>query len=281
MSEIEAKIAELIIQLVAATILHPIKYAQVLIQLGYKPPPPQEPVLIKHIVFEHLSLIKTSDGFLGCYRGLSPAVFGLVAANQLPAKIIYVAGLDLPEVNIVTDGEPIIENYMKLCRRDMIVHTLSVFVSYPFHVISIRMMASFIGKENAYCSFPSAVAAIYRDNGICGFFHGIMPKLLGDLTCVAITGLLAYHVNKYFIKTKDLRYYTVPALTIVNSLLTYPMVVVSTCMAVAESTMSAGNPPAMPKYPCWQACWMDLLKNKQLMRGCSLNLRYAGSGTVS
>lgn len=271
----------MVIELVAATILHPIKYAQVLIQLGYEPPSPQEPRFIKHMVFQQLGFIKASDGFFGCYRGLSPAILGLLAANLLPTKIIHVGSLDLPEVNIVTDGEPVLDNYMKHCHRDMITHTISVLVSYPFHVISIRMMASFVGKENAYCSLPSAVAAIYRDNGICGFFHGIVPKLLGDLSCVAMTGFLAYYVNKYYIKTKALRYFTVPALGVVNGLLTYPLIVVSTCMVVADSSMSAGNPPAMPKYPCWQACWMDLLKNKQLMRGCSLSLGYAGSGTVS
>lgn len=286
MDEIEKeKIAALPSQLLVTTICHPMEYAKVLIQLGYEPLAPRRsttlfgrPAMILPNVFQYIKFIKTSDGFFGCYRGLSARVLGLVASSQLTSKVIYAIGIDLPEIsdppNIVTDEEPKIEDYIKLGRRDMIMHTASVIVSYPFHVVSVRMMASFIGKEEDYCSLIGAIAAIYRDDGIRGFFHGIVPKLLGDLTCVAVTGVLAYYVNKYLVKTKDLRYYTVPLLTFVTSTLTYPLVVVSTCMAVAGSSLSAGNPPAMPKYPSWQACWRDLLRNKQHKRGSSLIFRY-------
>lgn len=236
------------------------------------------PAMILPNVFQYIKHIKTSDGFFGCYRGLSAKVLGLIASSQLTSKVIYACGIDLPEINdppnIVTDEEPKIEDYYKLCRRDMVMHTASVIVSYPFHVVSVRMMASFIGKEEDYCSLFGTIAAIYRDDGILGFLHGIVPKLLGDLTCVAVTGILAYYVNKYLVKTKDLRYYTVPLLTFVTSTLTYPLVVVSTCMAVAGSSLKAGNPPLMPAYPSWQSCWRDLLRNKQHKRGSSLIFRY-------
>ncbi|KAI8426433.1 hypothetical protein MSG28_005270, partial [Choristoneura fumiferana] len=282
MDEIEKeKIAALPSQLLVTTVCHPMEYAKVLIQLGYEPLAPRRsttlfgrPAMILPNVFQYIKFIKASDGFFGCYRGLSARVLGLIASSQLTSKVIHAVGIDLPEINdppnIVTDDEPKAEDYIKLGRRDMIMHAASVVVSYPFHVVSVRMMASFIGKEEDYCSLFGAVVSIYRDDGIRGFFHGIVPKLLGDLTCVAVTGILAYYVNKYLVKTKDLRYYTVPLLTFVTSTLTYPLVVVSTCMAVAGSSLQAGNPPAMPKYPSWQACWRDLFRNKQHKRGSSL-----------
>lgn len=286
MDEIEKeKIAALPSQLLVTTICHPMEYAKVLIQLGYEPLPPRRSTtlfgrqaMILPNVFQYIKYIKTSDGFFGCYRGLSARALGLIASSQLTSKVIHACGIDLPEINdppnIITDDEPKAEDYFKLGRRDMIMHTASVIVSYPFHVVSVRMMASFIGKEEDYSSLLSAIVSVYRDDGILGFFHGIVPKLLGDLTCVAVTGVLAYYVNKYLVKTKDLRYYTVPLLTFVTSTVTYPLVVVSTCMAVAGCSLTAGNPPVMPKYPSWTMCWRDLLRNKQHKRGSSLIFRY-------
>lgn len=286
MDEIEKeKIAALPTQLLLSTICHPIEYAKVLIQLGYEPLPPRNsttlfgrPAMILPNVFEYIKYIKRSDGFLGCYRGLSAKVLGLMASSQLSCKVIQVCGIDLPEINdppnIVTDDDPKLEDYIKLGRRDMIMHTASVIVSYPFQVISIRMMASFVGKEEHYSSLVGAIVSIYKEDGILGFFHGIVPKLLGDLTCVAVTGVLAYYANKYFVKSKELRTYTVPILTFVASVYTYPLIVVSTCMAVAGSSLKAGNPPLMPPYKSWHACYRDLMRNKQLKRGSSVIFRY-------
>ncbi|CAG4950697.1 unnamed protein product [Colias eurytheme] len=286
MDEIEKeKIAALPSQLLVTTICHPMEYAKILIQLGHEPLAPRRsttlfgrPAMILPNVFEYIKHIKRSDGFFGCYRGLSARVLGLIASSQLSSKVIYVCGIDLPEINdppnIVNDEEPKFEDYYKLARRDMIMHTASVVVSYPFHVVTVRMMASFVGKEEEYSTLLGAIVSIYRDDGILGFFHGIVPKLVGDLVCVTITGVLAYYVNKYLVKTKDLRYYTVPLLTFITSTITYPLMVVSTCMAVVGSTLQAGNPPAMPKYPSWQNCWKDLVRNKQHKRGSSLIFRY-------
>lgn len=279
------KIAALPSQLLVAVACHPMEYAKVLIQLGFEPLPPRrsttlfgQPAMILPNVFQYIKYIKASDGFLGCYRGLSAKVLGLIASSQLTSKVVRGCGLDLPEINdppnIVNDDEPKIEDYIAISRRDMITHTASVIVSYPFHVVSVRMMAAFIGKEEHYSSLIGAIISVYKDDGILGFFHGIIPKLLGDLTCVAVTGTLAYYVNKYFVKTKDLRYYTIPFLTFVTSTITYPMVVVSTCMAVAGSSLKAGSPPLMPEYMSWHACWRDLMRSKQHKRGSSIIFRY-------
>ncbi|KAG7296389.1 hypothetical protein JYU34_021537 [Plutella xylostella] len=286
MDEVEKeKIGALPSQLLVTTICHPMEYVKVLIQLGYEPIAPRRsttlfgrPALVLPNVFQYIKHIKASDGFFGCYRGLSARVLGLVASSQLTSKVISGCGIELPELNdppnIINDEEPRAEDYMRLCRRDMITHTASVVVSYPFHVVSVRMMASFIGKEEEYSTLLGAIVSVYKDDGIRGFFHGIIPKLLGDLTCVAVTGILAYYVNKYLIKTKEVRCYTVPILTFITSTLTYPLVVVSTCMAVAGSSLRAGNPPHMPAYPNWQTCWRELVRSKQHKRGSSIIFRY-------
>lgn len=281
----KAKIAALPSQLLVTTVCHPMEYAKVLIQLGFEPLPPRRsttlfgrPAMILPNVFQYIKYIKKQDGIIGCYKGLSARLLGLIASSQLSSKVISASGIDLPEIddppNIINDEEPNPEEYMKLGRRGMVMHIAANVIAYPFHVVSVRMMASFIGKEEHYSSLIGAIVSIYRDDGILGFFHGFIPRMLGDLTCIATTGFLAYYVNKYLVKTKDLRYYTVPLLTFVTSTLTYPLVVVSTCMAVAGCSLQAGNPPVMPLYPSWQSCWRELLRNKQHKRGSSIIFRY-------
>ncbi|GBP37822.1 Mitochondrial carrier homolog 2 [Eumeta japonica] len=286
MEEVEKeKIAVLPSQLLITTVCYPMEYAKVLIQLGYEPLPPRRsttlfgrPAMILPNVFQYIKYIKASDGFFGCYKGLSARLLGIIASNQLTNKVVEACGIDLPELadppNIVTDDEPKADDYYRRGRREMILQFASVIVSHPFQVVSVRMMASFIGKEEHYSSLISAIVSVYKDDGILGFFHGIIPKLLGDMTCVAVTHFLAYYVNKYLVKKKELRYYTAPLLAFVTSTITYPLVVVSACMAVAGSSLKAGNPPAMPYYPNWQACWRDLVRNKQHKRGSSIIFRY-------
>lgn len=281
----EEKYTELPSKLFIATICHPLEYAKVLIQIGYEPVPARlsttlfgKPALVLPNVFQYIKFIKSVDGFKGCYKGLSAKLLGVIASSTLSTKAIEVLGIDWPEIqdspNIITDDEPVAQDYIRLARRDIVLHTASLIISYPFQVISVRMMASFVGREEHYSTLLGAIASIYREDGILGFFHGLVPKLFGDITCVAVTGLLAYYVNKYFVKTKDLRFYTVPIITFVTSTVTYPLMVVSTCMAVTGCSLKAGNPPMMKNYSSWQRCWRDLVQNKQHKRGSSLIFRY-------
>lgn len=38
-------------------------------------------------------------------------------------------------------------------------------------MITVRQIAALIGKETQYTFFPMAVRAVYRENGILGFFQ--------------------------------------------------------------------------------------------------------------
>lgn len=42
------------------------------------------------------------------------------------------------------------KKFLKSLKGDIIMHTTAIIISQPFHVITIRIMSQFIGKENQY-----------------------------------------------------------------------------------------------------------------------------------
>lgn len=120
-------------------------------------------------------------------------------------------------------------------KRDLILHASGIIITHPFQVISIRMMAQFVGKETIYSSLWSSVREILRENGILGFFAGLIPKLLCDLTCIALASTTCYIVNKYYIRDPSSRTYVSGFTQFVYASLLYPLHVVSTCMIVSGS----------------------------------------------
>lgn len=85
-------------------------------------------------------------------------------------------------------------------KRDIVLTVSGVVISQPFHVVSVRMMAQFIGRESFYKSIFGSFAEIYSTEGITGFFAGLVPKLLGDVVCLVLTSSVVYLLNKYIVK---------------------------------------------------------------------------------
>lgn len=159
-------------------------------------------------------------------------------------------------------------------KKDVVSRLTAIIVSQPFHVITIRMMAQFVGGEKRYSGLLSSVAELYRENGVVGFFSGLVPRLLGDILSIVLANSLAYLVNTYLVEEADMKMYSTATISFVASALTYPFQVVSNCMAVSGSGLAASRPPYMPLYSSWLDCWSNLTERNQLRRGSSLLIRY-------
>lgn len=141
-------------------------------------------------------------------------------------------------------------------KRNVVVHAAGAVICSPFHVISIRMMAQFIGRETKYTSLFGSIVQIYKDEGIMGFFSGLIPRLLFDVTCVVAASTATYLVGRHFIREKEGRAYFGSLSSVrqnngrvdcsyddilklfsqfVCTSIFYPLNVVSTCMAVNGS----------------------------------------------
>ncbi|XP_067646571.1 mitochondrial carrier homolog 2 [Eurosta solidaginis] len=276
-------------RLAVSAALHPFEYSKVLIQLGYEPIPPRpgssllgRPIMILPNIFQYAGYIRKIDGFYGCYRGLTPKLVGSIVSMICSEKIADKAGLpwvDDDKDNVNPTNEELYVQFKINLKRDVVLSVSGIIVSHPFHVISLRMMAQFIGRETLYQSIFGSVKEIYKTEGVLGFFAGLVPKLLCDVACLVLTSTTVFMLNKYVIKDKIGREYNAGIVQFAFSSILYPLQVVSTCMSITSSRLMAGRPPVMPEYRNWVDCWNDLQTRGELKRGSSLFWRSVGGST--
>lgn len=99
--------------------------------------------------------IKTVDGLSGCYRGLTPKLIGSVIGVIGSQKVMDRLGLEASAENDDKDeceltDEESQERFCIALKRDLVLHASGIIIAHPFQVISIRMMAQFVGKETLY-----------------------------------------------------------------------------------------------------------------------------------
>ncbi|TMW47813.1 hypothetical protein DOY81_007113 [Sarcophaga bullata] len=269
--------------------LHPFEYSKVLIQLGYEPIPAVpgtsilgKPIMILPNIFQYAGHIRSVDGFYGCYRGLTPKLVGTICTMVFSEKIANRLGLqameDKKDDELLTDEELYLQFKVNL-KRDVVLSVSGIIISQPFHVISVRMMAQFIGRETLYKSILGSIAEIYKTEGFLGFFSGLVPKILCDVACLVLTSSTVFLLNKYVIKDKVGRQYSAAFTQFAFASILYPLNVVSTCMTVTGSRLKAGQPPIMPLYKNWISCFNDLQARNELKRGSSMFWRSAGGIT--
>ncbi|NWI21950.1 MTCH2 protein, partial [Crypturellus soui] len=142
--------------------------------------------------------------------------------------------------------------------REMVARSAATLITHPFHVITLRCMVQFIGRETKYSGTLSAFATIYREEGILGFFAGLVPRLLGDILSLWLCNMLAYLINTYALDNggcragrglrapgfegtfcpsqvstmSEMKSYSQAVTGFFASMLTYPFVLVSNLMAI-------------------------------------------------
>jgi carrier protein len=265
--------------------LHPLTYAKVLIQLGHEPLTPTigksifgKPVVTYPNIFKYLGHIRKSEGFFGMYRGLGAKLIGSFAGNTISMKIkTYYKEQQENQPNPLDelDGE---EPSALLSWKVMAIETsqesaakiAGIVVSQPFQVIMIRQMAQFVGRETNYDGFFASIREIYNNDGIFGFFSGLVPRVLCELASIWLANVLTQIVYEYVIpknnRSPDLKGYTSGVCSLLVTQVTYPLSLVSNIMAANGSGLQAGE----PTYDNWRMCYAELSAANQLKRGSSM-----------
>uniref|UniRef100_M3ZF28 Mitochondrial carrier homolog 2 n=1 Tax=Xiphophorus maculatus TaxID=8083 RepID=M3ZF28_XIPMA len=254
---------------------HPVMYIKVLIQVGHEPLPP---TLGRNLfgrqvqqlpgLFAYAKHIIKIDGKAGLYNGLAPRLcagaIGTVVHSTARQPSVF--ALNCPQTT-----------------KEMIARSCATIVTHPFHVITLRCMVQFIGRETKYSGMLDSIVTIYREEGIWGFFAGLVPRLLADVLSLWICNLLAHVINTYAIDdsmshTGEIRNCSQAVTGFFASMLTYPFVLVSHLMAVNNCGLAGGMPPYASVYPTWVDCWKHLSREGNLGRGNSLFFRKLPAG---
>uniref|UniRef100_A0A2K6FHV6 Mitochondrial carrier 2 n=1 Tax=Propithecus coquereli TaxID=379532 RepID=A0A2K6FHV6_PROCO len=236
----------------------PLMYVKVLIQVGYEPLPPTigRNIFGRQVcqlpgLFCYAQHIASIDGRRGLFTGLTPRLCSGVLGTVVHGKVLQHyqesdKGEELGPGNVQKEVSSSFDRVIKETTREMIARSAATLITHPFHVITLRSMVQFIGRESKYCGLCDSVVTIYREEGILGFFVSTMNEMKSYSQ--AVTGFFA-------------------------SMLTYPFVLVSNLMAVNNCGLAGGCPPYAPIYTSWLDCWCSLQKEGNMSRGNSLFFR--------
>ncbi|NWV63784.1 MTCH2 protein, partial [Malurus elegans] len=310
----------------------PLMYVKVLVQVGYEPLPP---TLGRNIfgrqvyqlpgLFSYAKHIVKVDGRAGLFKGLAPRLCSSAIGTVVHSKVLQCSGGPGASVTTLGTGplsgrlfppdssfplqpgaskkEPVssLEQVLKETSREMVARSAATLITHPFHVITLRCMVQFIGRETKYSGTLSAFTTIYREEGILGFFAGLIPRLLGDILSLWLCNMLAYLINTYALENgvgsapgsggqgvlllllqvstmTEMKSYSQAVTGFFASMLTYPFVLVSNLMAVNNCGLAGGLLPYAPTYSSWLDCWSQLHREGNMSRGNSLFFRKVPAG---
>ncbi|XP_061819823.1 mitochondrial carrier homolog 2 isoform X3 [Nerophis lumbriciformis] len=266
---------------------HPLMYIKVLVQVGHEPLPPTlgrnlfgRQVYQLPGLFAYAKHIIKIDGKVGLFKGLGPRLCAGTLGTVVHSKIVQKCH-EHGTLEKIGDGS--VQHVVNETTKEMIARSCATIVTHPFHVITLRCMVQFIGREIKYSGVLDSITTIYREEGILGFFTGLIPRLLGDVLALWICNMLAHFINTYAIDdsmshTGELKNCFQAVTGFFASMLTYPFVLVSNLMAVNNCGLAGGRPPYASVYPTWVHCWSHLSREGNMSRGNSLFFRKLPAG---
>uniref|UniRef100_A0A7N8WP66 Mitochondrial carrier homolog 2 n=1 Tax=Mastacembelus armatus TaxID=205130 RepID=A0A7N8WP66_9TELE len=273
---------------------HPLMYIKVLIQVGHEPLPPTlgrnlfgRQVYQLPGLFAYAKHIIKIDGKVGLFKGLGPRLWASTIGTVVHSKVVQKCqepdALELLGVQQKA-AKGSLQHVVNETTKEMIARSCATIVTHPFHVITLRCMVQFIGRETKYSGVLDSIVTVYREEGILGFFAGLIPRLLGDVLSLWICNLLAHLINTYAIDDSHICSCLIMPpwffFQFFASMLTYPFVLVSNLMVVNNCGLAGGLPPYAAVYPTWVDCWRHLSREGNMSRGNSLFFRKIPAGKM-
>ncbi|XP_033825670.1 mitochondrial carrier homolog 1-like isoform X3 [Periophthalmus magnuspinnatus] len=272
----------------ATAIQHPVIYIKLLIQVGHEPLPPTwgttlfgRKVLYLPGLFSYAQHILQVDGKCGLFRGLSPHIVCCAVSTVVKRKVKQMELISAKE-----EQETSLKALVKDTSHEMLVRCLSRVACHPFHVLSVRCMAQFVGREVKYSGMLSCMVQIFKEEGLAGFYVGLVPHVLGELLYLWGYNLLCHFINTYaeddtFSQASAIRSYTKFVMNIAVNVLRYPFTLVADLMALNDCGLAAGLPPYSPVFKSWLHCWSHLCSQGNLFRGSSLFFRRVPASVIA
>ncbi|XP_030329003.1 mitochondrial carrier homolog 1 isoform X2 [Strigops habroptila] len=160
-------------------------------------PPCPTPVQTRLVALPARHIVEV-DGKRGLFRGLTPRLISSTLSTITRGSVKKAFPLeDMEHVSNKDDVKTSLRKVVKETSHEMMMQCMSRVVSHPLHVISMRCMVQFIGREVKYSGVFGAIGRILKEEGILGFFVGLVPHILGDVIFLWCCSLLAHFINTY------------------------------------------------------------------------------------
>lgn len=131
---------------------------------------------------------------------------------QVTTRLPPVSSFD-EDQTLATDSEKIL-NFIKRTSQESLAYAAAITAAQPFRVISIRMMAQFIGRETKYNSVLGSLVDIYNEEGLSGLWSGLLPRIYGEVLRIWCAATISFLINTYVIED--------PTVSIAHKLRSFP-----------------------------------------------------------
>ncbi|XP_026804225.1 mitochondrial carrier homolog 2-like [Rhopalosiphum maidis] len=263
---------------VMKTITHPLDYARFLVQIGHEPMAPyrhrsifgEERLFLPNLII-YAKYIYSVDGFKGMYIGLGPKIMGICIEHFSSSLMSDYIQIDKNQN--INNKDSDLEVWTKCAiktSKEMICTATSIILSHPLHIVSMRMMAQFVGYEHRYTLVLQSILLINREEGVKGLFAGIIPRLFAGLGTVILVNVAKQVFSRYLFDPSPMTLNIADfAASYLANAATYSFNVVTACTAINNCGLAAGMPPDMPVFGNWLECMKYLYRTDQLNRGSS------------
>jgi len=285
-------------------VTYPLTFSKTLFQLGFEPYPlstgkvfvfaGREAYFLPN-AFKYVRNVYNDFGLAALYRGAEAGLVGTVAGGfaayysekYLDAHYPEIGGSKLNDDK--KDDE--LSNYesfrvhLRHAIRRSISSSIGITVTHPFTVLMVREIAQHIGGEYKYPNVFLGLLRVGDEEGLPGFFSGIVPILIANLIRTWGIAGLGYAASRLLIKAekdstdedgkeavRNLRKYTPYLIPFTVNAFSYPFEVCATVFAVVGSHLAVSMVPYAPSFNHWTETY-DYLKPAGLGRGARLFLR--------
>lgn len=142
-------------------------------------------------LYSHLKCIKhvyRSHGFTSLWTGLIPfttsGIFRYLTSYNFP---IY-PSKDFNQDSLVYNKKSLTKEILKVWLIRSLGTVVSTVIAYPLDIIGSRLCIDLCNNadERYYTGFFNCVRRIYSEEGLSGFFKGILVTIAGELICMTI-----------------------------------------------------------------------------------------------
>ncbi|CAB1429559.1 unnamed protein product [Pleuronectes platessa] len=143
--------------------------------------------------FSYAHHIVKVDGKRGLLRGFSPRFLTSAISTMVRSNVKQQAELLAKRDDLQTSLKKVVRE----TTHEMIIQCLSRVATHPFHVMSVRCMAQFVGREVKYSGMFSCITNIFKEEGVAGFYVGLIPHMLGEVLFLWCCNILSHLINTY------------------------------------------------------------------------------------
>lgn len=285
------------ISVILNSVFYPTQIVRNLIQIGYEPLPPRKIYsrvwrttrMVYPGFLSYMKYLYGENGLSGLYRGsfqyVTSHVVYLITSETLKGPVDRFVTrasnrMGFGPIHDVPDNEDAVMEFKYALQQAVrkfltscILDTAATTMAHPFRVLALRGMVQTVGGETVYSGWISPFTEVFAEEGIKGFFIGLVPLIIARwINNFVQEGLLLLLTT--FIKQTPKDPYQKMGLALTphvagyfGTLSMYPNIYTSNLVIIRAAKLVGASCPLIPTDDTWMGVLATLYRRGQWFYG--------------